>query len=197
MYALIEDALPPPLVGAILERVAVDAGKFRPARVGSAARGPRVEAGTRDTLVLDLRGPLRMEIEAAMRARLPEIVSRLGCQGFFATRFEMHLLAYPEGGHYRAHRDTYRDPPDGGRRISLACPLRPPGATFTGGDLVLLGDDGEPTVLPFRHNTATAFASDRLHEVLPVAGTGEGILGCRIAIAAWFHGARLVPVVTC
>jgi Rps23 Pro-64 3,4-dihydroxylase Tpa1-like proline 4-hydroxylase len=147
--------------------------------------------------VLDLRGPLRMEIEAAMRARLPEIVSRLGCQGFFATRFEMHLLAYPEGGHYRAHRDTYRDPPDGGRRISLACPLRPPGAAFTGGDLVLLGDDGEPTVLPFRHNTATAFASDRLHEVLPVAGTGEGILGCRIAIAAWFHGARLVPVVTC
>jgi predicted 2-oxoglutarate/Fe(II)-dependent dioxygenase YbiX len=102
------------------------------------------------------------------------------------------FLVYREGGHYKFHRDSARDPnwPHHRRRVSIVVFLNresgAPSDGYGGGKLVLHGIMKEPQwancafALDPHPGLLLAFPSDLPHEVTPVTS------GCRCTIVSWF-----------
>ena len=125
---------------------------------------------------------------------LPLLNFRLGIPPFQVSSIEMQLTASSDGEFFRAHTDSGYGPISG-RTITFVyfCHREPrmfAGGTLriyardpaTGGDLMELGQDVEPT-----QNSIVFFASDRLHEIISVGCQSRAVLDSRMTLNGWLH----------
>jgi SM-20-related protein len=158
----------------LLERRA--GGRFHSAGVGKGRERRADESVRRDEICWLERDDGAPELWQALES-LREALNRelyLGLEGF-----EGHYAAYPAGGFYRRHRDTFRA--DDERRVSLVLYLNAAWAEADGGRLRVY--DGSPSghtdIAPLG-GTLVAFLSRELeHEVLPSRSE-------RLSFTGWF-----------
>lgn len=157
------------------------AGEFHAAGVGhgsahvqrSDIRGDRV-LWLDQSLASPAQQPLWQALEA-LRLALNETL----LLGLFS--FEAHYALYPQGTFYRRHRDLFRSAASSDVRvISCAMYLNENWTLADGGALRIYDDERVHDVLPVA-GTLACFLSDRFeHEVLPA--TRE-----RLALTGWFR----------
>ena len=164
------------------------AAELRTAHAGNSLRRAGIGSGEAHRLAEEIRGDWICWLEAAPRsaaqrqalARLERL--RRACNrelqlGLF--EFEGHFAVYPEGAHYRRHRDQPRG--SGARVLSCVLYLNENWQPEDGGALRLyLDDQGEARhvdVLPEGGALVCFLSALFFHEVLPARRTRRSLTG--------------------
>lgn len=141
-------------------------------------------------------------LEAAVRARLPDIFAGAGVRPFEPVELELELAAHGDGAHFAPHLDLAYGPSRGlarderagagGRRVSAVYYFHAEPKGFSGGALRLhrfgSGAAGEPggyvDVEP-EQNALLVFPAIALHEVRRVSVPSRRFADSRFAVNIW------------
>jgi SM-20-related protein len=189
-----EEFLAPVELGWLHSYAAARQGDFVPSQVTGGDQDGITDSRYRRSRVLyDIDGFHDLLGRRIMHT-LPLLNFRLGIPPFQVSSIEMQLTASGDGEFFRAHTDSGYGPISG-RTITFVyfCHREPrmfAGGTLriyardpaTGGDLMELGQDIEPT-----QNSIVFFASDRLHEIISVGCPSRAVLDSRMTLNGWLH----------
>lgn len=136
---------------------------------------------------------IRADVEARVRAVVPDVAARLGIPAFEPEMMTSQLTAFGDRSHYQVHTDTA-----GGstatRKMTFVCYLHDRPRRFSGGQLRIwdtdLNDtarqpDGEPIVVEPTDGSVVFFDSRLQHEVTEVRTDQADLLAGRFTINGW------------
>lgn len=142
----------------------------------------------------DYDGPLAEwsgAIDAALRARLPELADSVGVRPFQLDEVELTLTAYRDGCYYRRHMDlatgaarkTYRQD----RLLTAVYYVHREPKAFEGGvlELLPLSGEGPVTSIAPRHDRLAVFPAFAPHRVTETSVPGDRFEDARFAVNCW------------
>lgn len=165
--------------------------RFVPSGVGAVER---LDNQVRSSSRLESLGPVKELFEAAVRARIPELIAALGVNPFELSGLELEIVATGPGGFYRRHVDLItgedRKTRDTDRVLSLVYYLHREPKPFSGGELKVYpmwsaGDTLAPETVTPQHDMAVAFSSWAPHEILEVTGSSQLFADSRFTVNCW------------
>ena len=197
-HRLIRDLLAPADHRRLLGWTLAAEERFQPARLIGGVVDPerRVASNLRDISEV---API---LDAAVRARLPEIFEGAGVRPFTPGELELELAAHGDGAHFAPHLDLAYGPSRalarderagaGGRRVSAVYYFHREPKGFSGGALRLhrfgSGASGRPgsyvDVEP-EQNALLVFPAIALHEVRRVSVPSRRFADSRFAVNIW------------
>lgn len=195
-FAIIDDFLPPALLGAIEGVARERQGELELTDFGGDPQDGAYSALRRMWVLKDGLGALTGQFDAAVMARFGELCRDTGVPEFTVSRLEHELCAQRDGSHFARHIDTdSREPARdlaSDRLISAVFyfPCEPHG--FSGGELLLhpFFSAGDPVRIAPRRNRLIAFPSFAIHEVTRVTSGDGGFAAARHSVNCWLHRAR-------
>ncbi len=189
--ALYENFLGPAESARLLRFALEHAERFTPSTL-QRSTGPEVDETVRRSF--DHAGPAGEwsgAIDAALRARLPELAASVGVPAFQLDKVELTLSAYRDGCYYRRHmdlatgpaRDTYRRD----RLLTAVYYFHRVPKVFEGGVLELLPLSGEGPLTPIapRHDLLAVFPAFAPHRVTETFVPGDRFEDARFAVNCW------------
>lgn len=134
----------------------------------------------------DQIGEASTRLDQLVRHNLPEVLDHLKMGAFEIGHLEMQLTSHNDGEYYHWHSDNGM-PETAGRTVTFVYYFHGLPKRFTGGELVIYGDDGEKAVIEPANDTLIFFPSRTRHEVrvinCPSRRFGDG----RFTLNGWVH----------
>jgi len=180
---------------ALLDWVVANETAFGESRLGYGDQD-RSRRGSRSLPLRSAMGPWKGRIRERVAAEMPGLFAKAGLKPFEVSRYELEIVAYQDGDHFRIHRDTVRSGEAGGGRMLTGVYYfhREPKA-FTGGALRLFrfgatgSTAGDFVDIAPEQNAFLVFPSWALHEVREVHRQQSDFGGGRFAVNVWLHKA--------
>lgn len=189
--ALYEDFLGADDAARLLRFALEHQDRFAPSTL-QRSTGLEVDATIRRSF--DYDGPLDEwsgAIDAALRARLPELAASVGVPPFKLDEIELTLSAYRDGCFYKRHmdlatgaaRETYRRD----RLLTAVYYVHRVPKAFDGGVLELLPMNGEGpvTAIAPQHDLLAVFPAFAPHRVTETSVLGDRFEDARFAVNCW------------
>ncbi|HZP87064.1 MAG TPA: cupin-like domain-containing protein [Burkholderiales bacterium] len=145
----------------------------------------------RSTVVYDeqLRGVYDL-LQAAVLQRLASALVALGVAPFDIDGIELQLTSHNDGEYYRWHTDN-GTAATAARAITFVYYFHCLPKRFSGGELILYGDDGTVQTIEPQHDSLVLFSSHRRHEVMPVSCPSRRFEDARFTLNGWVR--RCMP----
>jgi Rps23 Pro-64 3,4-dihydroxylase Tpa1-like proline 4-hydroxylase len=196
-HFIYRDFLDEPERLALLDWVVAQSESFGASRLAYGEQD-RVRRGSRSLPLKSDMGPWKDRFRDRVSSELPELFGKAGLKPFEISRFELEIVAYQDGDHFKAHRDTVRAGDGAGGRMLTGVYYfyREPKA-FTGGELRLFRfgataptPDNFIDIAP-EQNSFLIFPSWAMHEVRPVSTSATDFGQARFALNCWLHKAEI------
>jgi SM-20-related protein len=196
-FVLIEDFLKLRTHGRLLDYTLARQADFTAARVvrtSAAGHGRLVDPESRvSSCLVDFPGfqDLFIEVLYDNAAMIGDACALLGVPPFTVDNIECHLTAHGDGAFFKPHFDTVTSARFE-RKISFVYYFFREPKAFEGGNLRVYHRSMYPNAyigayadFEPKNNSLVLFASDVLHEVLPVRCTGKEFGDCRFTVNGW------------
>jgi len=139
----------------------------------------------RSTVIYDNQlGGIYGTLQQAVLQRLPKAMARLGIGAFEIDAIELQLTSHNDGDYYHWHTDN-GTPETAARTVTFVYYLHGQPKAFSGGELVLYGDDGSTETVQPENDSLVLFSSSRRHEVLPVSCPSRRFEDGRFTLNGW------------
>lgn len=139
----------------------------------------------RSTVVYDhLLADAGVQLRRLVTARLPEVLATLGLPAFDVAGIEVQLTSHNDGEYYRWHTDNGM-PETASRVVTFVYYFHALPRRFSGGELVIHREGGEPLVIEPQNDSMVFFDSRMRHEVRPVACPSGRFEDGRFTLNGW------------
>ena len=192
--AIIDDFLGAEMAGELLDFAIANEAAFTASHVED-KDGRRVEETSRKSQVF--RGDWsdwRTRFANAIADATPRLLEATGVSDWSPRHTQLELAAHRDGGFFLPHIDTHTA--DAGVRqvrvVSAVYYMHRSPRRFSGGELAIFDPFGkaQETVVEARHDRLVAFPSFLLHEVRPIAVTGNAFEHARFSVNCWLWRER-------
>lgn len=139
----------------------------------------------RSTVIYDDQlGGVYGTLQQAVLQRMPTAMSLLGIDAFEIDSIELQLTSHNDGEYYHWHTDN-GTAATAARTLTFVYYIHGQPKGFSGGELVLYGDDGSAETVEPESDSLLLFSSSRKHEVLPVGCPSQRFEDGRFTLNGW------------
>ncbi len=163
--------------------------------VSPRAGGGIVDYEHRRSRVLTDLGHHQDRILARIRAVLPQVLDKLGMEGFSIAGVETQITASNDGDYFHFHSDNGSEPA-ASRNLTFVCFFHREPRQFEGGELRIhdarledgtyVSEGSYQTIVP-RQNQIVFFPCELLHEITPVNCASQLFADSRFTLNGWLR----------